>query len=314
MAGAALVTGAAGFFGLAIVRALVRAGVPVIATDRADEPAWRDGAAPARYERRDVAVEPLDDLVAEAAGIVHAAALTPADETPGATGDALLAVNLAPLPALLRAARAGAGGRRLILISSAGVFEQTAPRALAEEDADGGSSLYGAAKLAAELVARRYAALYGLEYAAVRPTSLFGAGEVVRPSRTRVTGLAQLVGHAVRGEPVRLEDPGSRADWLCVDDAADAIVALWHAPALEGRAYNLSSARPRPFAEVADAVAAACGLALDPAGTVVRGGPDRGAVISNRRIREALDWAPSRSLEDGARDLAGYLEAVAASR
>jgi nucleoside-diphosphate-sugar epimerase len=312
VAAPALVTGAAGFFGLAIVRALARAGVPVIATDRAEEPAWRDGAAPARYVRRDVAAEPLDDLVAEAAGVVHAAALTPADEGPGETGDELLAVNVAPLPGLLRAARGG--GRRLILISSAGVFEQTAPRTLTEEDADGGSSLYGAAKLAAELVARRYAALYGLEYAAVRPTSLFGAGEIVRPSRARVTGLATLVGHALRGEPVRLEDPGVRADWLCVDDAADAIVALWHAPALEGRSYNLSSARLREFGEVAAAVSTACGLELDPDGAVVSGGADRGAVISNRRIRDALGWAPARSLEDGARDLADYLGATSGAR
>ena len=303
MEGPALVTGAAGFFGLAIVRALTRANVPVIATDRAEEPAWRDGASPVRYVRRDVTTDALDDLVAEAAGIVHAAALTPADETPAQTGDALLAVNLTPLPALLRAAR----GRRLILVSSAGVFEQTAPRTLTEEDADGGSSLYGAAKLAAELVARRYAALYGLEYAAVRPTSLFGAGEVVRPSRTRVTGLAVLVGHALRGEPVRLEAPGSRADWLCVDDAADAIVALWNAPALEGLSYNLSSGVLRPLSHVAEAVTASCGLTVDAAGTVVRGGPDRAAVISNRRIREAMGWSPTRSLEDGARDLAAYL-------
>jgi nucleoside-diphosphate-sugar epimerase len=310
--GPAVVTGAAGFFGLAIVRALVRAGIPVIATDRAQEPDWRDGAAPQLYVTRDVTEESLDDLVGEAAGVVHAAALTPADETEGETGDALLAVNLAPLPGLLRAARGG--GRRLILISSAGVYEQTAPRTLTEEDADGGSSLYGAAKLAAELVARRYAARYGLEYAAVRPTSLFGAGEIVRPSRARLTGLATLVGHALRGEPVQLEDPGVRADWLCVDDAADAIVALWHAPALEGRSYNLSSARLRKFGDVAAAVSAACGLELDPDGAVVSGGADRAAVISNQRIREALGWAPARSLEDGARDLASYLGARSRNR
>jgi nucleoside-diphosphate-sugar epimerase len=261
-----------------------------------------------RYVRRDLASEPLDDLVAEAAGIVHAAALTPADERAGPTGDALLAVNLSPLPGLLRAAREHPRCDRVVLISSAGVYDQAAPGTLTEADADGGSGLYGAAKLAAELVAARYAALYGLQYAAVRPTSLFGAGEVVRPSRTRVTGLAALVGHALRGDPVRLERADARADWLCVDDAAAAVVALWRAAALDGRPYNLSSGRLRPFGDVAAAVSAACGLVVDEqAEQGVDGGADRAAVIANARLRDTFGWAPERSLEDGARDLRDYL-------
>lgn len=306
-----VVTGAAGFFGLAIVRALTRAGVEVIATDRAADPGLREGTGPVTYVRRDLATEAIDDLLEEAAGLVHAAALTPADERFGETGDSLLAVNLTPLPGLLRAARGSRSCRRLILISSAGVVDQTAAGVLDEEAASGGASLYGAAKLAAELVAQRYAALYGLQYAAVRPTSLFGAGEVVRPSRTRVTGLAALVAHALRGEPVRLQCEAARADWLCVDDAAEAIAALTEAPELEGRAYNLSSGKPRAFREVAAAVTAACGLEIDPSGVPISGGQDRAAVISNRRISEALGWSPTRSLEDGARDLAAYLGATA---
>jgi len=309
----ALVTGAAGFFGLAIVRALTRDGVPVIATDRAPALGARSGTREqaVRYVRRDLTREPIDDLVAEATGVVHAAALTPADERAGETGDALLAVNLSPLPRLLHAVREAPSCGRLILISSAGVYDQARSGGLGEADADGGTGLYGAAKLAAELVAARYCSLYGVEYAALRPTSLFGAGELVRPSRTRVTGLAALVGHAGRGEPVRLERPDARADWLSVDDAAEAVAALWAAPVLDGRSYNLSAARPQPFSAVAAAVQAACGLVVaERAEHVVDGGIDRPAVIANARLTDALGWTPRRSLEVGARELRDYLREV----
>jgi nucleoside-diphosphate-sugar epimerase len=197
-----------------------------------------------------------------------------------------------------------AGGDRVLIVSSAGVYDQQVERTLTEEDADGGTSLYGAAKLAGELVARRYAQVVGLDFAAVRPSSLFGAGEVERPSRPRVTAFAQLVDAARRGEAVRIEHGESRADGLCVDDAADAVASLWSADRLGGRVFTLSSGRTRRLQEVADEVAAATGLRLDPgADTVVDGGADRGAVLENRRIREALGWRPRRTIAHEARTL-----------
>jgi nucleoside-diphosphate-sugar epimerase len=311
-----LVTGAAGFFGSAIVRALALDGAAVTATDRVDEAAYSPRADVPRdavtYVRRDVAGEPLDDLVAAAGIVVHAAALTPADEH-GDTSDELLRVNLAPLPGLLRAARESDSCGRIVFVSSAGVFDQRAERELAEEDADGGTSLYGAAKLAAEQVVRRYGLLNGLETASIRPTSLFGAGELPRPSRPRTTSLSQLVEHARRGEPVAVERTWPRADWLCVDDAAEAVRTLCRAESLDGRSYNLSSGRTRPFSDVVAAVVSAAGLAVDPTGHVVDPGPDRGATIANGRIVETFGWRPARSLEDGVRDLLAYLETADAA-
>src|SRR5687767_198449 len=123
-----LVTGAAGFFGSAIVRALALDGIPVLATDRVEPSAFapRD-EVPAKlvqYVARDIAHESLTDLVAGARAVVHAAALTPADESDGDTGDALLDVNLAPLVPLLHAIRTSPACGRLVFISSAGVFDQ----------------------------------------------------------------------------------------------------------------------------------------------------------------------------------------------
>ncbi len=297
-----VVTGAAGFFGLAMVRALTRDGVRVLATDRVDESGFklRPGTVGelVSYLRRDLERESLDDLVDGAAGLVHAAALTPADETAGDTAERLLSMNLQAFLSLLGAVRRSPTCRRVLFVSSAGAYDQSTAATLREEDADGGTSLYGAAKLAAEVVGRRHAALFGREFAALRPTSLIGPGEVERPSRPRVTQFAQLMVAALERRSVRLERPQARSDWLAVDDAAEAVALLWRAPSLGGRAFNVSSGHPRPLTELADAVVRVAGLRVVEDGeVVVAGGPDRAATISNERLVE-LGWRPRRSLED----------------
>src|SRR5581483_2184761 len=147
-----VITGAAGFFGLAMVRALTRDGVRVLATDRVDESGFklRPGTVGelVSYLRRELERESLDDLVDGAAGLVHGAALTPADETAGDTAERLLSMNLQAFLSLLGAVRRSPTCRRVLFVSSAGAYDQSTAATLREEDADGGTSLYGAAKLA----------------------------------------------------------------------------------------------------------------------------------------------------------------------
>ena len=298
----ALVTGAAGFFGLAIVRALAAAG-DVVATDMAPASAFAPRDADAEYVQLDLRIESPRALAADVDVVVHAAAITPAAEE-GAVLDDVLAVNLTPLGEILAAARESARCTRFLFVSSAGVYDQTAGGVLREGDATGRSSLYGAAKLAAELVVDRYATLAGLEWCAVRPTSLFGPGERERASRPRVTSFSRLVAAARRGEPVRIEAPEARTDWLHVDDAAAAVAALCTGGTLPGRVFSLSSGAPRPFREVVEVVVSEAGLVVDDdAALTVSGGADRTAQIPNDSLRETTGWEPRRSLADGVRDV-----------
>jgi UDP-glucose 4-epimerase len=297
-----LVTGAAGFFGLAIVRALAAEG-EVVATDVAPPTAFAPRDADVEYVQLDLRTASPRALAADVDVVVHAAAITPAAEE-GAVLDHLLAVNLTPLGEVLAAARESDRCTRFLFVSSAGVYDQNAGRVLREADATGRSSLYGAAKLAAELVVERYAVLAGLQWCAVRPTSLFGPGEQERPSRPRVTTFSRLVDAARRGEPVRIEAPEARTDWLHVDDAADAVAALCTGTSMPGRAFSLSSGSPLPFSHVVDAVVDAAGLVVDPnAELTVAGGPDRTSRIPSDLLRETIGWEPRRTLVDGVRDV-----------
>jgi UDP-glucose 4-epimerase len=312
----ALVTGAAGFFGLAIVRALAQAG-DVVAVDVAEPSAFTprtgSGEGTVDYVQLDLRSESPRALAADVDVVVHAAAITPATEE-GAVLDDVLAVNLAPLGDMLAAARVSECCRRFLFVSSSGVYDQTSGGVLREQDATGGSSLYGAAKLAAEFVVARYAELAGLEWCAVRPTSLFGPGERERPSRPRVTSFSRLVGAARRGEPVRIEDGEARSDWIHVDDAADAVVLLCTRDPMPGRVFSLSSGAPRSFREVVAVVAAEAGLVVDEdAALTVSGGADRTSRIPNDLLRGTTGWALRRSLADGVRDVLAETEPSALS-
>jgi UDP-glucose 4-epimerase len=305
--GHVLVTGAAGFFGRAIVRALAQDGAPVLATDRIEEAAFapRPGTPPelVDYVQRDVERGSLNDLLGKADCLVYAAALTPSDETDCDTADRLLRVNVQGFLELLAGVRRSTTCRRVIFVSSSGVYNQSPAVTLGEEDADGGTSLYGAGKLACELVGRRYSALFRRDFCAIRPTSLIGPGEEARPSRPRVTAFAELVHAASEGRSVRVESGEARSDWLAVDDAADAVTLLRRAPELAGRSFNVSSGIPRSLDEVAAAVVRVAGLRLSDDGeVVVRGGSDRAATISNERLAR-LGWRPRRSIDDVVREV-----------
>lgn len=306
--GTVLVTGAAGFFGSAIVRALTMSGSAVIATDccSADDFSPRSGSKLDRIDfvERDLTCEPVNDLIVEVSAVVHAAALTPGADDHGEMLDKLLSVNLSPLPQLLEGVRTSPCCSRFVFVSSAGVYDQSVTTVLSEGTADGGRSLYGAAKLAAELVLARYATVSGFEFCSLRPTSLFGPGEIARPSRPRVTAFLELVEAAANDQAVRLENPDARADWLHVDDAAKAVVALLSAPALPGCALNLSSGTPTALGTIAAELEAAVGLRVAPdADVVVSAGADRSSRIPNDRIRAAVPWSPQLTFGDAAKTI-----------
>lgn len=300
-----LVTGAAGFFGLAITRALTMAGMAVIATDRAsaDEFQARSGSQLEflTYVQRDLVSESVGDLIASVSTVVHAAALTPGPDERGETLDALLSVNLTPLPRVLEAIRRSDGCSRLVFVSSAGVYDQGVDGVLNEDAADGGSSMYGAAKLAAEFVVGRYATISGFEFCHLRPTALFGPGETVRPSRPGVTQFCRLVEAAQRGDLVRVENPMSRRDWLHVDDGAAAVVALVQAEELPGCALNLSSGVLTPLGAMVDTLQRTVGLRVGAdADVVISGGSDHPARMPNGRLRAAVPWSPRLTFADAA--------------
>jgi nucleoside-diphosphate-sugar epimerase len=296
-----LVTGAAGFLGSAIVQAFTRNDVAVLATDKAGDSAFvaRPGTRTDRvtYVQRDLEDESLADLVSEASGIVYAAALTPADEAEGDVAERLLAVNLNAFLGVIGAMRAAEACRRVLFVSSSSVYNQSVAATLDENDVSPTGGLYGAAKLAAEGVGRCYAEVIGREFCAIRPTTLIGPGERPCASRPRVSTFAQLIEASRACRPVHLANGSAAEDVLSVDDAADAVTALWRLPSWEGHSFSVSAGALHSVTDLAEAVRTVAGLEFDETGMTVEGGPDLPALVSHHRLTAATGWAPRRRLE-----------------
>jgi dihydroflavonol-4-reductase len=181
--GRAVVTGATGFLGKAIVEHLVAAGRPVRALIRSDAAARAVtslGAEPVRGDLRNPAT--LEAAFADCATVYHAAGVNAfclPDPRP------LFAVNVAGSRAVaLAAAKAGVG--RLVYTSSAVTMEgETAAAGRPGPDRRAFPSSYARSKVEAERAVMEVAQRTGLAVVCVNPASVQGPG--------RTSGTARLL-------------------------------------------------------------------------------------------------------------------------
>jgi nucleoside-diphosphate-sugar epimerase len=207
MPGTVALTGATGFIGTTLRRALADAGWHVRAltrTPRPSEPAvdWIHGdlASPAALAR----------LVRDTGAVIHCAGTVR-----GASRVAFERVNVAGTAALLDAVRAMAPPPRFLFISSLAAREP-------------GLSWYAASKAAAESL------VHGLgtdvHWTILRPTVIYGPGDrEMRP----------LFRWMLRGIVFTPQPPGGRFSLLHVDDLAAAIVRWLQRPAAAGLTCEL---------------------------------------------------------------------------
>jgi UDP-glucuronate 4-epimerase len=245
-----LVTGAAGFVGLALVEHLLARGDQVVGIDIAPPPAealaaFRD--LPGRFEA--IAADVRDAGALRDAFARHApdrmvvlAAVTADAARERAAPRPIFEVNVGGVLAVLEVA-AGRGVRRIVHASSGSVYGASgATAATLVEDLTPlrPEALYGISKLAAEQAALRLAALHGMDLVVGRLGTCFGPWEADTGVRDTPSAPLQILRLAERGEPVVLPRP-SRRDWLYVRDAAAGIAALLDAPRPAHRVYNVAA-------------------------------------------------------------------------
>jgi dTDP-L-rhamnose 4-epimerase len=318
-----LVTGGAGFIGSHVVTALTGAGHDVSVLDLRHGSDLRDPAAVA------AALRGADAVVHQAAMVGMGVDL---DDLPAYVGTHDLGT------AVLLAAMARAGVRRLVLASSmvvygegayrcprhgpvrpaarqmadlaAGRFEPPCPGCgapLAAEPVDEDTpldprSVYAATKVAQEHLCAVWARQTGGSVAALRYHNVYGPG---MPRDTPYSGVAAIFRSALAAgrAPRVFEDGGQRRDFVHVTDVARANVAALEAgPGF--RAYNIASGRPVTVGEMA---AALSGALAGPAPVVTgeyRLGDVRHVVASPARAADELGFRAVVGLDRGLRDFA----------
>ena len=309
-----LITGA-GMVGAHAARELGAVGDEVTLLDSAPREEYIRAIAGPDVTVRQADVSELPGLIAAARSvepdvIVHTAALIgeAARAVPyrGVRVNVLGTVNVAEVVRLL-------GVRRLVHASTLGVHDlaqpQTAP--LTEEFPVGGTGrVYGATKVACEVLLDAYASEYGFELAMLRFAGIYGRGHFGGGSGIG-REIDDLIGAATSGRPAFL-GRGIPATYELVyaKDVAVAVAAAARAPELPHRVYNVGSGALVTPSDVARAL-----RAVFPDATVEIGEsrPERHPRLQPfdlTRARAVLGYEPRFDLETGLRDLAEELKAA----
>jgi len=306
-----LITGGASLIGSHLTRALLAAGAAevVLYDNLSLGSAALLGAFGAdsgvRSIRGDVLrLPPLLDAVAGMSGIFALAGyLTlPFSENPAVGAD----VNVMGMINTLEAARLS-GPRRVVFASSVavyggdveGVIDES--RAFRAADISAAAASYGASKLLGESLGRLYAQKHGVDYCALRFSTVYGERQHARGINALYILEAM---QAVRaGRRVVVRGSGDEAhDYLYAGDAASACVRAMDSAGASG-AFNVASGRSTSVNDIVAMVLAEYGSTLEPehiADTrVVRSTAHHELHISTARAKEILGWEPTVSLQEG---------------
>lgn len=312
-----LVTGAAGFVGVNLVRALAAHGVRVTAlvrrppddatlafvAEHGDHVRWTQGDVTEREAMRQVVADGISH-------IVHAAAVTATPEEERAATARVFEVNAGGTLNLLEAARE-VGIERFVLVSSGGLYGAAPPApALDEGTPLLAGNLYGIAKAAAERLVRRYAELHGFGAAIGRLGTAYGPMERPSGSRHALSAVQRAIlafrEAAADGRAVRARGANVARDFLHIDDAATAFVHLTTIPSLAHEVYNVGAPRAAPLSEALDALADATdGSWREAEGAeeadVAQGPANARAAMDTARLEHEFGWRMRHGLADGTR-------------
>jgi CDP-glucose 4,6-dehydratase len=302
---AVLVTGAYGLLGSWLVKALLERGADVVALRR-DEPTLTSlGLLGLEREvdvvQGDVAHHGLLDRVLgeyNVDTVFHLAAQTQvgtANRSPVPTFE----TNVRGTWLLLEACRRH-GTERVIVASSDKAYGAQSQLPYREEQPLLARYPYDVSKAAADLIARSYWHTFGLPVAVTRVANLYGGGDV---NRSRL--VPEAVSAALSGrQPVIRSDGSPQRDFLYVEDAVAAYLAVWAAlgsTAARGEAFNAGSGAPRRVADVVELVCRLAGASVRPD---FRGdGTPQGEIdrqyVDSAKLRELTGWGPEVPLEEG---------------
>jgi UDP-glucose 4-epimerase len=296
-----LVTGAAGLIGASVVRCLLRDGFRVVAVD--DGSAGTLGRLSEFNGNPQVTVRISDirhramlaDVVAAERpwGVVHLAArhfIPDCERFPSET----LEVNVMGTQHLLDACSEHPP-QRFVFASTADVYAANLlPHS--EDDAVGPVGVYGVSKLLGERLLRDQAyRLEGCTIAIARLFNVYGPGDPhphLLPEVLRQLGI---------GSVLRLGDLDSARDFVYVEDAAEALIALLNVG--ESGVFNVGTGTAVSGRELVQTVAAVVGreveIERDHGRLRRRVRPNLCAVPD--RLRDVVTWWPRVSFGDGIR-------------
>ncbi len=304
-----LITGGAGFIGYHLAKEFLRRGHEVVIYDAfvnyvpQDKSRYlpylharladlKDQAVIVRGDIRDT--EHLAATIKEHKPdvLINLAALPIATASNQLSKDAI-GINLDGTVSLLNAIRSTDSVKRFVYTSSSFVYGNFQYDPADEKHPLDPIDVYGGTKLAGEYLTKSFGRRFGIEYAIVRPSAVYGATDANR----RVTQI--FVENALLGTPLVLHDGGrGRVDFTHVNDVVQGFVLAALSPAAKNETFNITRGEGRSMKEFSEIIRKHIPQVqtIEKPAEEVR--PERGS-LSIEKAKTLLGYNPKYSLEEG---------------
>lgn len=297
-----LVTGAGGFIGSHLAERLVKQGAHVTAMvhyNALGSRGWLD-SSPLSKEMTLVAGDICDphfmrSVIAEQEIVFHLAALIAIPYSYVAP-ESYVRTNVLGTLNVLQAAR-DHGTKRVLHTSTSEVYGTATYVPIDEKHPLQGQSPYSASKIGADKMVEAYHMSFNLPVVTVRPFNTFGPRQSARAVIPTI--LSQIL---TKGE-VKLGALTPTRDLNFVDNTVDGYLAAGIHPAALGRTISFGSGREISIGDLAKLISSIIGKDALVSQDQQRMRPSKSEVerllADNSLAKEALDWEPLVSLEEG---------------
>jgi len=248
-----LVTGGAGFIGSHLVQALLAGGHAVHVLDnfstgrRENLEGFGGKLEVLEGDLRDPTR--VREAVRDLEVIFHEAAFVSAPQSMS-EAQTCFDVNVGGTEILLEAARQ-AHVRRVVLASSAAVYGDSDALPLAEDTRLQPLSPYAASKQIAEIYARLYTRVFGLEVVALRYFNVFGPRQ--SPNTQYAAAVPIFIRRLLDGQPIIVYgDGGQTRDLIYIQDVVEANLLAADHPQAAGLVCNICTGHETPINDLVD--------------------------------------------------------------
>ncbi|MHB8682285.1 MAG: NAD-dependent epimerase/dehydratase family protein [Acidimicrobiales bacterium] len=307
----ALVTGASGFIGSHVVRALLNQGVEVHALTSAVSSVFpiRLVDLQGRFTLHEGSLTDRNalDVLVEAARpthVFHLGAYTHVGKS-WTRVDECIQVNVQGTVNLLQALQ-GSGYQRFVNLGTSEIYGDIEPP-FREDKPVNPVSPYSVSKYAAECMCRVFHEGHGWPIVMLRPFNAYG------PAQTADRVIPEIIVRALRGQDLLMTQGRQTREFNYVEDVAEGIIRAGVADGVDGELFNLGCGEDIAIRDLAT-------LILDLMGNPVKAQfgalPDRPTEIwemrsDSTRARRHLGWEPRHSLAQGLeKTIAWYRETL----
>jgi NAD dependent epimerase/dehydratase len=299
-----LVTGAGGFIGSHVVKALVDQGARVRAFVRYNsrgDVGLLSLLPAAKREVLEIVAGDLRDshAVAQACrGVSHIFHLGALIAIPYSYlhPREVVETNVLGTLNVLMAAR-GTEVERVVHTSTSEVYGTAETVPISEIHPLQGQSPYSASKIGADKLAESFYCSYDLPVATIRPFNTYGPGQSARAV------IPTIITQALVRDVVCLGALTPRRDFTYVEDIVDAFLKIAEADGAVGQTINVGSRQEITVGDLTRKIIGLIGRDIDIVTEEQRLRPERSEVrrllADNRRAQELLGWSPRVSLEEG---------------